>query len=621
LKSITSKKKFKSKHIVLFGVLCLFIIVIQAQIKPKQLRQEVLQSMNPVPAKQTKSKKSTPKINPIQSFTPLAPPINLLDNKGATIINMENCDLGSVNEILNPGLQVLSGNVRFRHDNARLYCDSAYFYQQKNLVTAFGHVRIVQGDTLFIFGDILYYDGNTKLARLRHRVRLENRKTTLTTDSLNFSRVTNLAYYYTGGKISDEVNDLTSIWGQYSTSTNESLFKTKVHLNNKDFILDADSLRYNTKTNIARLISPTHILYNKETDIYSNRGWYNTSTGQSMLLNRSRVIQKDGKSLVGDTIYYDKKQKYGEGFMNVELKDPVQKTTLYGNYCYYNEITKNGLATDSALLIDWSGKDSMMVHADTLRTYKDSIYNVALGYYHVRFFRNDVQGLCDSLTYSARDSVLNMIGTPVLWADNNQLSGDHIKAFTENKKVRKIQIERLAVAIQKIDSLYFNQLSGKEIIAYVDSGQLRKVNVNGNAETLYYPQDDKDSTLIGLNKTQSSFVTMHFKNKKIDRVLLTTSTTGIMYPMYKLTKKEMYLNSYFWVAEQRPKNKQDLFVAYPKIVRPKASGIDVLNSNTDSNTAPNSPATNNGIQPPINNRTNSSPNGNNKLMQKNQLIR
>jgi len=623
LKFNTSKGKFKSKHIVLFGVLCLFIIVIQAQIRPKQLRSEVLQSMNPVPQpikQQTKSKRVTKIYTTIQTFPPLAPIINPLNNKGATLIYLENCDELSANKILDPDLQVLKGNVRFRHDNARLYCDSAYFYEKANSLNAYGHVRIVQGDTLFVFGDILYYDGNTKLARLRHRVRLENRKTTLTTDSLNFSRLTNLAYYYTGGKITDEVNDLTSIWGQYSTSTNESLFKTKVHLNNKDFVLDADSLRYNTKTNIARLISPTHILYNKETDIYSNRGWYNTTTGQSMLLNRSRVIQKDGKSLVGDTIYYDKKLKYGEGFMNVELKDSVQKTTLYGNYCYYNEITKNGLATDSALLIDWSGKDSMMVHADTLHTYKDSIYNVAIGYYHVRFFRNDVQGLCDSLTYSARDSVLNMNGNPVLWAENNQLSGDQIKAFTQNKKVKKIQIERLAVAIQKVDSLFFNQLSGKEIIAYVDSGQLRKVNVNGNAETIYYPQDDKDSTLIGLNKTQSSFVTMYFKNKKIYRVLLTTATNGIMYPMYKLTKKEMFLNSYFWVEEQRPKNKLDLFVVYPKIIRPKASGIDALNSNNDLSPASNSPATNSEIQPPINSRNNTSPNRNNQQQRKGPIL-
>ena len=604
------------RHIVIFGVLCLFIVLVQAQIRPKQLRSEVLQSMNPVkPAKKAVKKSSYKGILPAPSQNQFVTPPSPLQNKGVTLVYLENCDALSFDKIKNPDTQVLKGNVRFRHDNARLYCDSAYFFEKANSLNAYGHVRIVQGDTIFIFGDIMYYDGNTKLARLRHRVRMENRNTTLITDSLNYDRITNLAYYYTGGKITDQVNDLTSLWGQYSTKTNESLFKTKVHLNNKDFIMDADSLRYNTKSHIANFISPTHILYNKETDIYSDKGWYNTETEKSMLLNRSRVKHKDGKTLVGDTIFYDKKLKYGEGFMNVVMTDTVQKSTLYGNYCYYSESSKNGLATDSALLVDWSSKDTMFVHADTLLTSKDSIYNMARGYYHVRFYRNDVQGLCDSLAYSARDSIMNMHGTPVLWADNNQLSGDFIQAYTKNKKVNKIHIQHVAVAIQHEDSIYYNQLSGKEIIAYVDSGQLRKVNVNGNAETIYFPRDDKDSTLIGLNKTQSSFVVMYFKDKKIKRVILTTATNGTMYPIDKLTESNLRLKTFFWVEEDRPKGKQDLFSVFPKIVRPKASGIDVLNSNTDSGSSVTNPDTQ-----PVNNPVNSVPKQNNQQQRKGSTL-
>ena len=573
------------RHIVLFAVLCLFIALGQAQIHPRQLRNQVLQSMNP-PKPQIKAIKSRPaaqKINAIQYK--LTPAPSAIGAKGVTLVYLENCDQLSFDKIQSPDMQLLKGNVRFRHDNARLYCDSAYFFEKANSFNAYGHVRIVQGDTIFIFGDILYYNGNTKLARLRHRVRMENRKTTLTTDSLNYDRITNQAYYYTGGKISDETNDLTSIWGQYSTKTNESLFKTKVHMKNKNYTLDADSLRYNTKTKIARLISMTHILYNNETDIYSDKGWYNTATEQSMLLNRSKVKHKDGKTLIGDTIFYDKKLKYGEGFTNVIMNDTVQKTTLYGNYCYYNENDKNGLATDSALLVDWSSKDSMFVHADTLHTSKDSIYNVARGYYHVRIYRNDVQGLCDSLAYSARDSVMNMFGTPVLWSDNNQLSGEYIQAYTKNKKVNKIHIQKVAVAIQHEDSIYYNQLSGKEIIAYVDSGQLRKVNVNGNAETIYFPRDDKDSTLLGLNKTQSSFVVMYFKNKRINKAILTSATNGTMFPLDNLSEKLLHLNTFFWIENERPQNKSDVFKTYPKIERPKGGGIDSLGSSDTDNSS------------------------------------
>jgi lipopolysaccharide export system protein LptA len=567
---------WRYRHIVLFGVLCLFIVVLQAQIHPKQLRKEVLQSQSPKKAtvKSTKKARSLFRSTKNSPNMQLAPTVNPLRNRGVTLVYLQHSETLTFDKITNPDMQVLKGNVRFKHDNVLLYCDSAYFFEKANSLNAFGHVRIVQADTLFVFGDMLYYDGNTKLARLRHNVRMENRKTTLTTDSLNYDRLANLSYYYTGGKITDQLNVLTSVWGQYSPSTNDALFKNKVHLKNKNFILDSDTLKYNTKTHIANIVGPTHILYNDETNIYSKLGWYNTTTDQSMLLNRSVIKHKDGKTLTGDTIFYDKKLKYGEGFTHVIMNDTVQKSTLYGEYCYYNDLTKTGLACDSAMLVDWSGKDSMFVHADTLLTSKDSIYNVARGYYHVRLFRNDVQGLCDSLTYSARDSIMNMYGEPVMWSDNNQLSGEFIQAFTKNKKVEHIFIQRAAVAIQHEDSIYYNQLSGKEIIAYVDSGQLKKVKVNGNAETIYYPRDDKDSTLVGLNKTQSSFVVMYLRNKKVQRVVLTSASTGTMYPLVQLSGSDIYLKNFFWLDNQRPKKKQDIFLVFPKVPRPKITVTD-----------------------------------------------
>jgi lipopolysaccharide export system protein LptA len=569
----------RNRHIVFFGVLCLLGVMLQAQIRPKQLRKEVLQSQVPKKAipRSTKrtgifgiTKRTPPK--------PIAPTVNPLSHKGVTLVYLENSETLTFDKIKNPDMQVLKGNVRFRHDNVLLYCDSAYFFDKANSLNAFGHVRIIQGDTLFVYGDVLYYDGNTKLARMRHNVRMINRKTTLTTDSLNYDRVANLSYYYTGGKITDQLNDLTSVWGQYSPSTNDALFKTKVHVKNKNFILDSDTLKYNTNTKIANIVGPTHILYNDETDIYSKRGWYNTATDRSMLLDRSKVKHKDGKTLIGDTIFYDKKLKYGEGFTHVIMNDTVQKSTLSGEYCYYSDLTKNGLACDSAMLVDWSGKDSLFVHADTLLTSKDSIYNVARGFYHVRIFRNDIQGLCDSLTYSARDSIMNMHGEPVLWSDNNQLSGDFIQAFTKNKKVDHIFIQQSAVAIQQEDSIYINKMSGTEIIAYVDSGQLRRVKVNGNAETIYYPRDDKDSTLVGLNKTQSSFVVMYLKDKKVQRVVMTTTSTGTMYPLTKLSGKDLYLKNFFWLDDQRPTKKEDIFLVFKKVPRPKIAASDTTNS-------------------------------------------
>jgi len=558
------------KHIVFIGVLCLFLVSVSSQIKPKQLRQEVLKSQAPIIAPtKAKSGKTSQKSKTIAEPKPLAPTVNPLANAGVTLVYLENSESLSFDKVLNPDVQVLKGNVRFRHDNAIMYCDSAYFFETQNSFNAFGHVKIVQGDTLFVYGDLLYYDGNTKLGRLRHNVKLINRKTTLTTDSLNYDRAANIAYYYTGGKIVDPLNKLTSVWGQYTTSSNEALFKTKVVLTNKNFTLKSDTLKYNTKSSIANIVGQTHIRYNNETDIYSRNGWYNTNTEKMMLLCRSIIKHKDGKTMTGDSLFYDKKMHYGEGFTNVELIDSIQKSTLKGDYVNYNEKSEVGLAIDSAQVIDWSSKDSLFLHADTLYRSKDSIYNAIRANYHVRFFRNDVQGLCDSLTYSTRDSIMNMSGLPVIWSDVHQLSGNDIKAFVKDNKVKKLEIQGAAIAVEKVDSINYNQLSGKEIIALVDSGQVRKVSVNGNAETIYFPRDEKDSSLIGVNKTQSSFVVMYLKNKKVERLVMTSASTGTLYPLLQLPISDLYLKNYFWLDNERPKKKEDIFALFPNSKRSK----------------------------------------------------
>ncbi|MDR2840771.1 MAG: hypothetical protein LBV75_05850 [Paludibacter sp.] len=561
--------------------LLLLTFGVSAQNPYGSLRDSILQQTN---AQQNVSKQIPKGKSKIP--VPVADPIHTANAK---LVFLEQANTLSYDEVALPGIQVLRGEVRFRQDNALMYCDSAYFYENANSMDAFGNVRMEQGDTLFVYGDYLFYDGNTRLARLRRNVKLINRNTTLVTDSLNFDRNTNLAYYYTGGKITDPENTLTSVWGQYNTASDDALFRNTVKLLNTRFTLDSDTLKYNTKTNIANIVGKTHIIYQNETDVYTRRGWYNTNNEQMMLLDRSLVVHKDGKTMIGDTIFYDKKTKFGEGFVNVELTDSVQKSTLYGDYVFYNERDSLGIATDSALLVDWSSADTLWVHADTLNTFKDSIYNAARGINNVRIYRHDLQGICDSLTYTARDSIMNLYGEPVLWTDNNQLSGDFIQAFTKNQKVERVDILHNAIASQQDDSIYFNQLSGKEIVAYIDSGELRRVHVNGNAETIYITRNDSDYTVLGINKTISSYVFMYLKDKKIERIVMPQKASGVLYPEGQLAGGDLYLKNFFWLSRQRPASSSDVLIIPEKEIRNKigtSSTMDMDSGNPQSSSPP-----------------------------------
>ena len=560
----------KVRVLILMILTLTFLTALQAQTnKPKQLRKEVLQSKAKEDKKEAPTARKNLLGNPLQAGATVLKPANpAASNKKSTPVHLEQSGELLYDQLLFPGIQILKGNVRFRHDNALLFCDSAYFYEQTNSFDAFSNVRIVQADTLTVYGDFLNYDGNTKLARVWDNVKMVNRNTVLTTNVLYYDRNVNLAFYNTGGIIEDGKNTLTSMWGQYSPGTKVALFKDKVKMTNPDMNMNTDTLKYNTSNSVADIVGNSLIVYKAETDIYSQRGWYDTKNDQMMLLDRSLVEQSDGKTLIGDTIFYDKKKGYGEAFSDVELNDPKQKTTLSGNFVSYDEIAHVGLATDSALLIDWSSRDSLFMSADTLISMKDSIqtdslaFNQVKAFKNVRFLRSDVQGMCDSLLYTSRDSIMHLHGLPVLWSDNNQLMGNKMTVYTKNQKVEKVLIEQSGIAIQKDSLNYFNQLSGKEITAYLDSGQLKKVYVNGNAETIYFPKDDKTKDYIGINKTLSSYVTMYFQDKKIQRIVLTTASSGTMYPLSEMEENDLYLRNFYWYETERPLKVDDVFTKY-----------------------------------------------------------
>ena len=518
--------------------------------------------LRPASGKSGAVMKPKPKAQPPKTIAPSAAQptaVQPASNTKKTSVFLENAETFSYDKDLMADGQLLKGNVRFRHDDAYLYCDSAYFFEERNSFNAYGHVRIVQGDTLFIYGDVLYYDGDTKMARLRKNVRMHNRTVRLTTDSLNYDRGANVGYYFTGGKLTDATNTLTSKFGYYYPGLEMALFRGKVRLTNPNFVMDADTLKYFTETDLAQILGPTTVLYEKETTIYSEKGWYDTKTEQSELLLNSLITHQDGKTLKGDTIFYDKKKGIGRAHHHVELDDTVKKVSLRGHYLYYKEEGDVALAKDSALMIDHSTADTLYLNADTLFSYAvDSVDKVVEAFYNVRVFRKDVQAVCDSARYETRDSVLHLMKMPILWSDNQQITGDTIRIFSVNGAVERLQVINSAFVCQQEDSIRFNQLSGKEVTAYIADGELYRVDVRGNAQSLFFPRE-ADSTMIGMNQTESSFLTVYLKKQKIDRIVLYPTPIGVMTPLDQVIAESMYLPNYSWQVAIRPQKWEDVF--------------------------------------------------------------
>ncbi|CAK7079427.1 MAG: LPS-assembly protein LptD [Parabacteroides distasonis] len=488
-----------------------------------------------------------------------------------TKVFLEHANTLSFDKERNAEAQVLNGDVCFRHDSSYMYCDSAYFFEQTNSLEAFSNVRMEQGDTLFVYGNYLFYDGNTQIAYLRENVRMENGQVTLFTDSLNYERIPDIGYYFDGGLIVDSLNQLSSFYGQYSPGTKLAVFNDSVRLENEQFTLYSDTLHYNTDSKIATILGPSVIVSDSGT-IYSSRGWYDTVNNTSLLLDRSQVVSGD-RILTGDSIAYNRELGFGEAFGNMSLQDTAQHVMLEGQYGFYNEKTEYAFATDSARFLEFSQGDTLFLHGDTLKmTTVDSLYREVKAYYGVRFYRTDMQGVCDSMQFNTRDSILYMYTDPIVWNEQYQIYGDTILIFMNDSSIDFAHVKQFAFAIQQIDSTAFNQLKGNDLKAYFEGQVVNQIDVSGNAESIFFPLE-KDGSMVGMNETKSGFLTIWLKDNKLDKLKIWPTPTGTMTPIPDLKPSQKYLKDFYWFDYIRPKDKDDIYQVVKRKVQdaPKRS--------------------------------------------------
>ncbi|MBD5226379.1 MAG: hypothetical protein HDS68_10545 [Bacteroidales bacterium] len=477
--------------------------------------------------------------------------------------------------------QIVVGDVEFRRADMYMFCDSAHFYDNPGSLQAFGNVRMEQGDTLFVFADQLDYSDSTQLAILYadpgKKVRLINRDVTLETDIFNYDMEIDLGYYEVGGVLTDRDNRLDSRYGEYSPTTKDALFRENVRLtslsDNDTLEIYTDDMLYNTFTHIA-ILDTTSTIIASEGIIYTDRGVYNTETSQADLYRRSTVVASNGNTLTGDTLYYDKNLGFGEAFGNIELTDTASKVMLCGNYGYYFEVADSAMVTGRALAKEFSTSgDTLYLHADTIRTLLSIIPAMAvndsvtipadtthhiIAAPHVRFYRSDLQGLCDSMTFVQRDSMMYMHYHPVVWNENKQIFGNVIQVHMNDSTADWAKFPEFAFMAEWVDEEFYNQLTGKEMDAFFENGALKHLDISGNVEAVFLPEE-ADSTYNKIANLQCSFMSVDFVNQTIQRMKCWPESSGTTTPLYIAKKNLFYLSQFRWLEPLRPLSPADVF--------------------------------------------------------------
>lgn len=519
------------------------------------------------------------------------------EKTGGKKIMIEHAGSLQFDKNLGAGAQRLIGDVRFRQDNTLMFCDSAFLYKDNSL-DAFGHIHIQQGDSIHLYGDLLKYNGNTKKAIITNNVVVNKGDMQLTTDELNYDVATSVGYYVVPAKIVNKENTLTSNTGYFFAKSNDLTFRKNVVLTNPQFVINCDTMRYNTSSKTTFFIGPTTIK-SKDNIIYAEDGWYDTFKDQSRFSKNAYIITKEQK-MVGDSLYYDRKKGIGRAIKNVQITDTTQNIDIKGAYAIHYEFKDLSIVTGDALLTQIYQKDTLYLHADTLKAIGNSNYRnkkakettainktpspkrkikemkivgndttiiyenekeieqQLFAYHKVKFYKNDLQGKCDSLFYSVKDSTMRLFGQPILWSDENQLTADSIKVITGSKSIKSIELKGSAFIVSEEDSLCYNQIRGKIMNGYFKNNQLYLVNVQGNGQTLYFIKEKKD--IKAVNRADCSDLRIAFKNNKVDRITFITKPDATLFPIEQVDKKELKLKNFSWRKKDRPYSPKDIFI-------------------------------------------------------------
>ena len=455
--------------------------------------------------------------------------------------------------------QRLIGNVKAEHDGSLLFCDSAYLYGD-NSMDAFGHVHIIINDSLDLYGDKLFYNGDTKIAEFHQNVRMVDKKATLYTDELIYDRNTAIGEYFVWGRIVDSTNILTSKKGYYYNYIETIFFKDSVVVVNPDYVMKSDTLKYQTNSEIVYFFGPTTIV-GDSSYLYAEDGSYDTKYKEAKL-SENAFIQKGSNTLSGDSIYYNKFRGISEAFHQVIMTDTTNDVVITGEYGIYNKPKKYAYVVDSALAIFVDEQDSLFLHADTLMITFDSLDKTKelIAFRRMKFYRESVQGMADSMVYIFADSNMSFHHNPMFWFDDNQISSKRIDLITVNGALDSAAFSQdvFMVSQDTIDPQYYNQLSGENMYAWFKDNDLRKILIRGKAESIFFLWED-DGTPMGMNRIHSKDMLIYLENQQLESFTCIDKPVPKLYPLRLVDRTNERLKGFIWKTDEKPRKREDIF--------------------------------------------------------------
>ncbi len=460
------------------------------------------------------------------------------------------------------GAQRLLGNARFKHEGAVMACDSAYIFEDQT-VEAYGRISIRQGDTLNLTGQRLQYSGKERVATVDGDVHLSDRDMDLSTAHLIYDIGRRTATYTGGGTLvgRKENNTLTSGRGSYLAGEHTFIFSDDVVLQGPDRTITADTLHYTTTSGVVRFLGPTSII-SGGTRMWCERGTYDTRKDIGRFTRSGRVLLKDGQELRGDTLTYDRTAGLGEAWGHVEALDTANHVLVSGGHGRYDERTRRSMVTLRAELAMRMDDDTLFLHADTLFAASDSGGARRItGRRGARFYKRDLQGVCDTMTYAQGDSVIHLLGAPALWSGTDQITGRRMRIKLREGGIDTLYVDEDAFLVSEVDSSHHDQVTGTHMVGLFRGNELHRIEATGTCRTVYHPKELRDGSevIIGVNRADCSKLVVTIAEGTVQRITFITQPDATLYPLDQVPEEERRLKGFAWRVAERPKDRAAIF--------------------------------------------------------------
>lgn len=474
-------------------------------------------------------------------------------------IVIEYSDFADVNQTEIPDAFLLTGNVRINHDGAILTCNKAYYFQKENYIKAFGNVQMVQGDTLYLNSKYAEYNGNLKQAYATGNVVMRTPDMSLATDTLNFDRNKQEAYYNTNGTIVNKDNVLKSKSGRYYAKEKKFQFLTAVTITNPKYTVKSNHLDYYNNSGHSYLFGPSTIT-SKDNFIYTEKGFYDSKKNIGHFLRKSYIKYKD-RLIEGDSLFYNRNKEFASATNNVKITDSINKGIIKGHYAEVYKQKDSMFVTKRAVAINLVDKDSIYIHGKVLMVTGKPDNRIVRAYSNARIFKTDMSGKCDSIHSSQKTNITQLIGKPILWNFDNQMTGDvmHLIGNDNTQKLDSLKVLNNAFLVSK-DTLGtgYNQVKGQNLYGKFRDNKLYEADIVKNTEVIYYMRNDTHE-LIGINKNVSSKINLTLDGNTIDTMTFFTNVDGDIYPEKDLPENARKLRGFIWRGDEQMKTKDDIF--------------------------------------------------------------